>query len=607
MPQSKVDIILNDNGVPDYKKSVSEAAIQFGIDPQIALKMLHLESNANPDAVSPKGATGLMQLMPATARQYGLDPSDPAQNIEAGMRHLQYLRGLYKGDMRKTLAAYNAGEGAVQSGRLPLETMKYVNSILGPQTAEMGTSNEPIEGPAMSAQELASNVAGSVKNLPQNTKGFASQLVGAAKNPENWPTMGGIAGSTLMSRFTGGLPIGTAINALIGAAGLGGLTGDIAKQAVNKKEIDPLEMLREAGLQGLWEAGGQTAGQMFKRPGAAIYSAGAGLNSLTKTKDIKQSLQQGLEGGRGSLPVFTASGQRRVADRNLSARDKMYADAQAQGKGGILPSEIARKGSPQILQEAQEGAPHPQAESGSIQDFIRQFIEEHSNVTPAGTVQQQVGPNIVGNNGLPITQGVQTPRIVVENPLTIQEASDLKTGTQTRANRAFRAEQAGQVPAVNARGVEAVARGAQRALEDRIPGLADLNRKIQGDVGLQRGINPTNMSPEQWQQLGISPEIAAQIMSNRQSAPFRNAIGNQLMKAAPAGAALYATHSPYLAAGIYGLTRLLTTPLGERIMGGSLYTMGRPLAGAGRALNATLNIEDPETKKKALLQALGIQ
>jgi len=94
-----------------------------------------VESNYEARAVSPKGAMGLMQLMPATARQYSLeDPFDPAQNLDAGLRHLRGLLDRYgKGKESLALAAYNAGEGAVTRYRgIPpyRETQNYVRRIL---------------------------------------------------------------------------------------------------------------------------------------------------------------------------------------------------------------------------------------------------------------------------------------------------------------------------------------------------------------------------------------------------------------------------------------------------------------------------------------------
>jgi soluble lytic murein transglycosylase-like protein len=92
-----------------------------------------VESAFRSDAVSPKGAIGVMQLMPGTAREMDADPNDPAQNIDAGVRLLRDLLVKYDGDVIKALAAYNAGPGAVERyGGVPPypETQHYVDRVL---------------------------------------------------------------------------------------------------------------------------------------------------------------------------------------------------------------------------------------------------------------------------------------------------------------------------------------------------------------------------------------------------------------------------------------------------------------------------------------------
>ncbi len=105
------------------------------VDQALLRAIIEVESNWNPQAVSPKGATGLMQLMPGTAAQYGaVNLRDPLENLQAGMQHLRYLMRKFQGDLRLVLAAYNAGEGAVlKYGRqVPPypETQAYVTRVL---------------------------------------------------------------------------------------------------------------------------------------------------------------------------------------------------------------------------------------------------------------------------------------------------------------------------------------------------------------------------------------------------------------------------------------------------------------------------------------------
>jgi soluble lytic murein transglycosylase-like protein len=108
------------------------AADKYGLPRKLVRSLMSAESGGNPRAVSPKGAIGLMQLMPGTARDLGVDPNDPAQNVDAGARYLRDLLMKYNKGLWQALAAYNAGEGAVQkyNGVPPYrETLQYIERI----------------------------------------------------------------------------------------------------------------------------------------------------------------------------------------------------------------------------------------------------------------------------------------------------------------------------------------------------------------------------------------------------------------------------------------------------------------------------------------------
>jgi len=146
-PRSFVQGILPDEVMEEVLASVgaatsleqlrelaAETARRHGLDPALVLAVAAVESAFRPDAVSPKGAQGLMQLMPGTAASLGVqDAFDPAENLDGGSRHLASLLIQYGGDVAKALAAYNAGEGAVSRHRgIPpyRETREYVKRVM---------------------------------------------------------------------------------------------------------------------------------------------------------------------------------------------------------------------------------------------------------------------------------------------------------------------------------------------------------------------------------------------------------------------------------------------------------------------------------------------
>ncbi len=127
----------------ELDKVIAEAAAKHNVDVNLVRAVIKVESNFNPSARSRKGAMGLMQLMPATARKLNVNnPYDPQQNVDAGVRHLKSLLQNYNGDLNRSLAAYNAGSGAVdRSNGVPpyAETQQYVRKIKTLYGASDGT------------------------------------------------------------------------------------------------------------------------------------------------------------------------------------------------------------------------------------------------------------------------------------------------------------------------------------------------------------------------------------------------------------------------------------------------------------------------------------
>jgi soluble lytic murein transglycosylase-like protein len=121
-------------GNAEYDSYIVESARRYNIDPLLIYAQMHQESSFKLKATSYKGASGLMQLMPATARRFGVTSIyDPKQNIEAGVRYMRWLLNTFNGDVVLALAGYNAGEGAVwkYGNQVPpyRETQEYVRRI----------------------------------------------------------------------------------------------------------------------------------------------------------------------------------------------------------------------------------------------------------------------------------------------------------------------------------------------------------------------------------------------------------------------------------------------------------------------------------------------
>jgi hypothetical protein len=132
-PPAPAPIAAPSSGTKPFDPIIEKYSAEYRLDPSLVRAMISKESGFNAKAVSPKGARGLMQLMPATAARHGVrDTMDPEQNIKGGIKHMRSLLDTFDNDLVLSLAAYNAGENLVQRiGRVPNipETSDYVKSI----------------------------------------------------------------------------------------------------------------------------------------------------------------------------------------------------------------------------------------------------------------------------------------------------------------------------------------------------------------------------------------------------------------------------------------------------------------------------------------------
>jgi soluble lytic murein transglycosylase-like protein len=140
-------------GQTTYRELADLSAARHELDPLLVSAVIAVESAWNPEAVSVKGAIGLMQLMPETARTLGVDPWDPEGNLDGGSRYLRSLLDGFDGDLELALAGYNAGPGSVERyGGVPPypETLAYVEKVLaryfGRETYALERASAPVRG-----------------------------------------------------------------------------------------------------------------------------------------------------------------------------------------------------------------------------------------------------------------------------------------------------------------------------------------------------------------------------------------------------------------------------------------------------------------------------
>jgi len=146
-------------GSPEVDSYLLNSGTRHGVDPLLLYSVMHQESSFKSRAISPKGARGLMQLMPLTAVRYGVtNIFDPRQNIEGGARYLRFLLDHFDGDLNLALAGYNAGEGAVEKygWRIPpySETQEYVRRI-SRRYGLLKDPNAAIYAPRINSGQLA--------------------------------------------------------------------------------------------------------------------------------------------------------------------------------------------------------------------------------------------------------------------------------------------------------------------------------------------------------------------------------------------------------------------------------------------------------------------
>lgn len=432
---------------------------------------------------------------------------------------------------------------------------------------------------------------------PEPTSGV-DRLLAGLQNPENMPVLKGIGGG-----IVGGL-LGGPLGAVAGA-GIGGTIGDINKQAANDSVMhayDPLQSLGSGVTQAAFEAGGQALGYGGRELGGTAYAGGAGMNRAQLRQNFPTALEEGLHGGKFGTPILTASGARRAYERIAPIPGQMRAEAQAAGAKPILPSEVARQGGLPVLKEIATGAAQPRTEARAAGNDLRNFIREHSTVTPPQT--QWITVQAPDGSTYQLPQRI--PGSVVQNPIPVHSATggldiqSLKKGLQDRSMASMKAVNADQFPGLSGRVDRGLAIGAQKTAEQRVmqttgKDLAGANRRVQGQTGLNQAMNPSFRSPQELIAMGVDPALA-QVMT---SAPASN-MRLWMDAGAMTGGALFGGLPGALMAPI--AAHVATSPMTRRVAGAGIYELGRTLPNAARGGRAAFELSDDE--QTALQQAI---
>lgn len=494
---------------------------QYSVRPELVRAMMQQESGGNQNAVSPKGARGRMQLMPATARELGVDPNDPAQNLEGGVRYMRQMLDRYNGDERLALAAYNAGPGRVR-GSVPNipETQQYVSNITaaaGPQPDFLSQfmawkAKEPQaeQAPAAPAEQtFAGNLLQSGKNL---VGGLAHTVTHPIETADNMLKLGGgvvqLVGPESLKESMGGDytpyakavgqfykdryggwdnikrtayedPIGLLTDASVAIPVLGEVTGagatalnlskvaraaELAGQA--GRMLDPLQAVSKVGSAAL----GKTAERIVEfnlKPDKRLQMKNPNLNFG------REVLENNISVRPGKAMEQTQAGR----EASLEKATKMIDTASANG-AVASPNDILQATRDEAAASVGQRTPTEAAAYRTAQRAERQLLNstwgedviQHRPVQ----VQVQVPTGAVDAAGNPIMQTqtvTQMQPVVVGRRLTPQslnEINDFKYRVQADNSNAY-----GPLdprPAASKQVEKAMGAAARRTLEAALPG-----------------------------------------------------------------------------------------------------------------------------------------
>ncbi len=404
--------------IRDY---IQQQATTLGIPGELALAITETESGGRHGALSPKGATGFFQLMPETAKDLGVDPMDPFQNIDGGLKYFKQQLDANKGDVRLALAAYNAGPERVVNGQVPNipETQDYVTKVLTRwQNGSPAAAAKP--GVVQAANRTGEPAGTGAPEDPSNPLSALSKASGiravplSARLAEYFPMLGGALGGA----------VGDVPGAAIGG-GIGKRLEQYLNAATGFRHLpeggDALAEVGTAALeQGAMEKGGKVVSNMLRGPMRPLTAADKELAALNRAKDLRLTASE-MRSSSKAGKVGAAVEQ--MAQRSLSGRVIADMNRQITRRGvneGIVTGDAALKRVGEAL--------HQVVTTGPTYDMLPHRMEA------AQIFSTEVVPKVLELYGrkipAPLAQALQASQRAVSPDLTLRLIPKVKAVIQ---------------------------------------------------------------------------------------------------------------------------------------------------------------------------------
>lgn len=420
--------------VSDYTPLFQAAGKEWNVDPTLLMAMAHQESGGNPGAVSPKGAAGVMQIMPGTQKDLGVtDASDPAQSIFAGAKYMSQMLDKY-GSPEKALAAYNAGPGtmdAVLSGKaqMPQETAAYVPAVTAhyqrfaqPQAAPAATPDAKAAALPSDADFLKQTAAGGDSAKPGDDAAFLASTGAKAPAPASPPAAAAPdkpreqTGDTLTDLGKVASDVGTGIKEGFGSQPLG--LDPVTENSLVRAGIYPPSEGGGTLLQGankLVIGGGAALGDAALRAGSAAFRGGqaavaGGFNFLGMPqlgRDVA-AMPEAFMGQPGGL------GPAAPANALTAGRGAAVADAAAAPRNALAPGAVDAVRPADVVAPGASPAPNSVGAAASHGEATNMSPAEQNAYRSVAEAQKLMEPQPVGRDTNRYVPGVEPSMAAME-------------------------------------------------------------------------------------------------------------------------------------------------------------------------------------------------